>query len=1069
MHAELKCVACKGETMSEMEGQKRRRRRRRRAITKRIVDEHGNVKVKKFTRRKSRFQIPGLTAQRVPSLLLGLSFGFYATMAYYESKGIINDDSSGIFGFFHGFFQNLNPVLKLVLAGTVGTAIATFFGYALFTQGFKIKRWGKAFRQLVSIGVLILVISSIISPFVNEPNIVRQISDEDFQPRTETFDLSGLSSPFYDELLNSFLDLLGGLDPDIANQIVANITPTDNFGLDPTRDIYLFRWQVSETWDTATNDFKKADETTTLDFNGFDPGNEPLDPDNLRTFEIDNSYLTIGSTYSQPLVSFWNSEEGSTLTSPDNFSLKSSDPTITATKMDVFNDVNEQPIVDAKFSKSSSSGAISMPAYWKAEDKQSIGSGSVKLSELESLLGQAPSSRFPSSKLQNNGEGIKKFWGKDSLPTNYIWKDQQIGQQDAFTRKYNEFDQIFTDSTSVYAAIITIHSFIQDAVLKAYQSGSLNLDPVNGQGDFSGDTDKGHYFYEALENDLPWGLKEMLPGYVNMLRSFGIPSRVVLGFAGGTIDSNKISLQMLNIHYWIEALIPWRDDNGNLRWSWGIFNPIPIFSALQSGQIAYGRNALATSASLNVDFTSGESIPGIDFKLQTMGAKFQLNVSAGYGGVPASGQTVKLKLLDENDQNLLTQGLPSDLTNFGTDLPDAVLNDKGYALINGSVNYRGNLTIGDTNVATVKAVDIDAALNPGSGNPVNGYAILAIFGFNFNFTATGWVKNGTLVANILGLQTGTIPGVDAPGSVVVPTVSFTLSATLFDANGTDPENAIANESISLMLFTKDQFDQLDTTSTSTLDNAQNYAAGLLTDSALVTQKTDNQGNVLWVVTFPLNDNNYPVDDAIYLFLMQWKGSTVFSNPVSVLVTIRAQMDTFGYFNQSILQATQSFDTWYVNITLTSLTGILTDPLPIKGVPVDILFVNQLDFDSAGVVTYQDLVNFLSGQTEGATYYNLSIATSGHPNTRTNPLPVTDKNGTVQANILMKASEVAAGFFYYVIVVVDEFEIFTIVKNGTDTDSFKFGVAGAPGYASTQSASLSWTPQIELFMKEEKMA
>ncbi len=1051
--------------MSISEGKSNRKRRRKRGITRRVVDEHGNVIVKRYTRRQSKIRIPGLTARKIPSLMLGLVFGFYAMLAYYESKGVLANSENSLLQYFHEFFLSMNPVVKIFAAGTIGIALSTFFGYAFFTQGFKIKNWGKAFRQLVSILLVILVASSILSPFLTEPGIVRQISDEDFQPRTDEFDLSGLNSPFYDELLNSFLDLLGGLDPDIAYQVVANITPTDSFGLDPTRDIYLFRWQVSETWDPVANDFIKADETTILPFSGFDPGTQSLDPDSLRSFEVDNAYLTAVTSYSQPLVSFWNSEEGATIANTSQFSLKSSNPDIQLSSLDVNNDVNEQPIVNAKFSEASSSGAISFPAWWKAEDVQGISSGAVSLGELESLFGQAPSDRFPSSKLANNGEGISNFWGRNSLPKNYIWADQELGKEDAFTRKYNEFDKIFTESTSVYAAIMTIHTFIQNAVLEAFNNNYLNFDPIEGQGDFAGTTDKGHYFYEAIENNLPWGLREMLPGYVNMLRSFGIPARVVLGFAGGTIDSSKITLQMLNRHYWVEALIPWRDDTGTLHWSWGILNPVPIFSALQSEQIAYGRNALGGGSSLKVDVVTGEeSVSGVPIKLQQMGENFQVNISADFSGVPASGQNIQLKLLDDNDQSQLLSGtLPTDLSNFGLDLPSITLNDRGYYLLNGTVDYEGNMTVNGTEVTTIKPININAALNPGLGEPVNGYAILALFGFTYNFTAIAWLKNGTLVASFVGLQTSPIPGVDAPGTVVTPTVQFSIASTLYKADGATQGNEIVGENLTLLLYTQTQYENLDLTSLTDTQGAKTYAEGILDAQTPATQQTDTQGSTQWDITFPLNDPSYPVDDEIYIFIVQWEGSTVFSLPLSVLVSLRAQMDTVSYFNTSVLSSGQTVDTWYSNITLTSLAGVLIDPLPIHGVPVDILLVNKLDFDNAGVTTYSDLQSFLSGQTEGTTFYNLSNPTL-HPNVLTlGGVPITDNNGFVQAQIKIAANEIAAGFFYYILAVADEFSIFTILKNGTDTTNFQFGVAGAP---SLQDISITNPMSIEIVAKYE---
>ncbi len=1041
-----------GEKMSDVKA-RRRRRRGKRAVTRRVLDEHGNVIVKRFRRRETRIKIPGLTAKKVPQLMLSLLLGSYAGILYLKKEGTLATSNNSLLQSVSEFLDSIEPLVAVFVTGSIGIALSSFLAYALFSQGFKVKRWGKAFRQFVTIWIILLVASSIVSPLINEPNVVRQIPEDQFKPRDDEFDLSQLSSPFYDELLDSFLDLLGGIDPDLADQIIANITPADGLGLDPSQDIYLYRWQVSETWDPASNDFKKADETTTMPFTSFDSKFSSLafSTDNLRKFTFDNAFLTIGTSYTQPLVSFWNSEYGATFGSTSSATTISSTSESTLESLTIVNDLNEQPIVTAKFSQAGASGAIRMDSYWKSEDKSGIAKGSATIGELSSLYAQVPTDRFPEKK--RSVDAISKTWGQDSLPggANYVWQDQQVGVEDAFTRQYNKFSQSISSSTSVYSATLIIHNFIQQAVLNGLNSGTISLDPVQGQGDFAGTSDKAHYFYQALEEGGSWGLKELLPGYINMLRSFGIPARLALGFAGGTIDtsSQKISLQLLNLHYWVEVLIPWRDDSNNLHWSWGIFNPIPIYSQLLAGNIAYGRNALSAGATIELEPLTGKDAgSGLEFKLQTMGEQLQVNVSANFEGIPAANQVLDLKFLNEDDYNSVQSGtIPADPASIGLDIGTIKLNSEGFAIFNASVDFNGNVTINGTSVTQVEAVNLNAALNPGLGQSANVYAIAAIFGFSFNFTAVAWVKNGTLTLRSTNLPEQSIPNFNQIGALASPLMNIELESTLFNAQGQNPGNEIANETVSLLLFSQADFQSLDlaTISPSTIDSAKSYAEGIMQDPVNASRTTANDGTGNWTVVFPLSDPSYPVDDEIYVFMVYWEGSTVFSEAFPIYVTLKADMTNSAFFNQSVLTAGQIINNWVVNTTITTL-ALGANPAPIANTPVDILFVNKNDFDNDGVTTYNDLVTFLSTRTEGVDYYNLSITTSHSQVLTVGGRPTTDSNGFVSAQLNVNTSQIAAGFFYYVLAVSSIFELFKQIHNGTDSSPFQFGVQGAPSFS-----------------------
>ncbi len=1024
------------------------KKRKKKGITIRTLDKEGNVVIKKFRRKEPRIKLPSIPPKKIPQITFGAIFGTYALIAYLDSIGSFTNSSNGLFRGIHSFFTTMNPILQFAITGIVGTTIATFLGYAIFTQGFNPKKWNKSFRQLVTITIVVLIFTSLISPFFIEPYIVRQIPDNQFKPNNTQFDLSKLTSPFYDELSNALMKLLNGMTPNLANQIVANVTPTDGLGLNPQRDIYLFRWQISDTWDPTANDFKQGDTVTTMPFIPTTVPTTGQDPSSLRSFQISNSYYTIGSTYNQPLLSFWNSLYGSQLADTKSYSYFSNN-NVSLVSSSVVRGVNEQPRISAKFSQSTSQGGIVVPAVWKAEDKSSISSRSVPLSQISNYFAGIPSDRVPATKLQSNGAGVSSTWGVNSLPgqQNYIYQNQQIGVADAFTRKYNEFKNSFAGNTSVYSATVAVTNFIQSVILDAYQKGTLSLDPVQGQPTTGGSTDKGHYFYQALESNgaLSWGLKELLPGYVNMLRSFNIPTRLVLGLAGGAIQGNEIQLKMKDIHYWVESLIPWQNSTGTY-YSWAIFNPIPIFSQLANGIVAYGRNAMSTQTKIKVSTTSGKSsVPQIPFNLQTFGNNFQINVSASLSGSPAANQNLLMKFYDEQTLLQVQSGSIKDPTTAGITFGNFQTNSKGYYLLNGTVNDLGNLTIGTstTVITTVKAMDIAAAINPGSGLPTNGYGIAAISGLSYNYTGIGWIRNGTSVLVGEKLVPQTISGVNATGYIVTPEVGFNLVTTLYKSSTQSPSNVMSSQSVSLLLFTQSQYNSLNLANLgqTAISNAKSFAQGIMTVGSNPST-TNSTGNSKWKMTFSFNKSaTYPVNDQIYFFLAYWEGTSIFSNPVAVLVSSQAAMLNSAYFNTSVISSGKIYNTWQVNTTMLSVATLLAQPAGIANAPLQYMFVNKALYDGAGITDYNSFATFIAGQTESSAYYNLSKVVT-HPTTYASGGLITDSLGNASSTLNVNASDIGAGQ-YYVIVVSDGFSRYNLIKNGTSSTFFVISVASPP--------------------------
>ena len=143
-------------------------------ITRRIRDAEGNIIVKRYKRKTASVPIK-IPWDRTPSIISGSVSGAYAYL--------INQFNSGSLGsslFFpeisqeiSTFFSSLEGIASLFLTGSLAVGLGTFLGWSLLTQGFKVKRWGVAARQLIAISAMLLFTTAIFSSFINEAGIFR--------------------------------------------------------------------------------------------------------------------------------------------------------------------------------------------------------------------------------------------------------------------------------------------------------------------------------------------------------------------------------------------------------------------------------------------------------------------------------------------------------------------------------------------------------------------------------------------------------------------------------------------------------------------------------------------------------------------------------------------------------------------------------------------------------------------------------------------------------------------------------------------------------------------------------
>jgi transglutaminase-like putative cysteine protease len=75
-----------------------------------------------------------------------------------------------------------------------------------------------------------------------------------------------------------------------------------------------------------------------------------------------------------------------------------------------------------------------------------------------------------------------------------------------------------------------------------------------------------------------------------MLRSQGIPSRVVLGYRGAEeVSDGKYEIRSSNAHSWVEAMIPRPRPDGEPAWHWLTLDPTPSTEEMEETEFQWGR------------------------------------------------------------------------------------------------------------------------------------------------------------------------------------------------------------------------------------------------------------------------------------------------------------------------------------------------------------------------------------------------------------------------------------------------------------------------------------------------
>lgn len=990
-------------------------RKKKRGIARRTVDEQGNVQIKKFKRRggPARFKIsdiPALKAHRIPTTIIGSGFVGYGGLAYAYKEGALATSDSGLAGSIANFFQGLNPAIAPFLAGTIGFGLATLIGYTLVTQGLKVRKYGIPFRQLTSLLVAFLVVSSVLSPFLNDPGNVRQVPDDQLEDWDPGFDLSGLSSPdLSDILIDGLMGLLDGLDPDLATDNLLRVESAD--GLDIAEDdYYLFRWKTEEKWNSETGSYTTDDSGEILPFVDYDDVDFALgDPDEARKFRMNFVYFSLTSSLSSELVGPWNSELGVPL-SEEGFDVKlnvtgDNPQSILNGNPTLYRAHNENPLVSASLGQTTSSGYIQYDAYWQADRKSEIAANSIGVNDIQPFVEQYSSelqNRIPQSYIANRQRtdeldntvtvtGVSTKFGKYSLPAlagtkavdyfNTLFNPNAA----AFAAQRDEFVQSLGPNPSIFTTAVAVTSFVQTTLLQALANDQVSLDLTNSQPDASGGVDKGHFFYQALENDAQWGLKDFLPGYINMLRSLGVPARLVTGFAGGTPDGPQaLQFALQNAHFWAEVLIPWLDDEGNPHFSWAIFNPIPIFSALANDQtnFQFGKNAMPTLTTIDITPQTGITQTGGDaeeYRIQETGTNFTYVTEVNFeGGGPAEGQTIDMRMIpdsevDVNDIESVVQSF-IDGNEPGFSIGRYATNESGMFEINGFMDFDGNMDIYHPNGTTlnfpnINRINIEAFLSGDPDVAFGVYALVGSLGLSANATVAGWLNNGTLSAEILDETTSfTFPGTGLNNVYqLYPSENYTVQARL---ENTDQTRPLTNETLQLMMFDETSFNNLDLEDITSLQEANllnpdnpNTAQSLIRDGGTFERTTDNDGYANWTIQWGHN-TPVPTENDAYAFIILWPAALVFTqDPIATVISSSGNISLSISNNASFIQTSAGYDqyngnpndNYEFNSTLKQINADLLNPFAdpevfaLEGESLTLYMINASDIGSVDFV------------------------------------------------------------------------------------------------------------------------
>lgn len=1017
------------------------KRKRRRGVTKTIVDEHGNVRVVKFKKRKTRTnplsKVQAFKPKRIPTTLLGTVSLLFAGAAQTYAAGSVESYFGGASSLVYSIFDSMEIFYRAIFTNIAAVGVFGFLGYALITQGISIKKYGIAFRQVMSVIFAYLIISSVLSPFINYPGDIRQIRDE--SDRTDVIDTSGLTSPFFNPQW----------DGDIPNldQILLNLTVDDGAPLDAQRDAYLIKWQTQEKWDPISNDFVQGDTATTQTLNSVDTSNLTILPnageDTVRKFKASTLYFTVASSFSGALLAPWNSEIGPTLVKSNLKMVSKDGEDVLAGTPTVYKTLNEDPSISASLSQSGTSGGIIYDAYFIAEKKSLITSTPYKISDYNTILPSLKnkySDRIPDVLFDTITEGTETYtgidtvWGKKSLPDSYF---QAGGDADFFIAQYNQFrSSLGGDQAGIYATVVAVTNFMQQKMLDKLQTDPNMLSYENLDTDFAGSIDRGLYFYKAINTPgLDWGLLDFMPAYINMLRALGVPARQVTGFAGGQISGNTLQYSLEHSLRWAEVLIPWKDGSED-KLSWGMFNPIPIPSLLSNGIIEFGRNSLGSSATIDLSIDSGESISGSPIKLQQMGDDFNISVDVSFEGVPAGGQAVQVLLLNQDQLNSLqsnpdiSSGIP------GTELGTFTTDDNGRFSVSGNVDFQGKMTLDqlpDPNV-TIESVDVTAFLNSDLNNLEDGanvYGIAAILGFSIGINGTAWLRNGTISVTS-SLVDVNIPSIEGQGYITTPFQNITFTATLRDQDGIDP---IANESLNFYLLEESaasslDFNNLDFT---VLQNETMISRTSPGDVSPNPVRTDTSGQASVTINFDDPFGTTPGSDDVYVLIVEWKGNLVYSEPIGLLVSLQSSLSSEGSFPPGIqfVGTNEPSDPWILNATLISTTALLGGSTPgISGIAMKLVAVEYDFYNGLTINTYNDFDTNVLQSTSfvyilGASDYTINSGSL-----------TTDANGKVSVNITIIGTRIA-NEDYYLFFYSDDVQEFSQITDAATSNPFVF--------------------------------
>ena len=882
---------------------------KRRKIVRRRIDSKGTITSQELSNRKlhrfNPFNFAPFKLHRLPFTILGCAIIFYSALSWFASNNQLMSYSGIFTNELNVWFTGLNDLIRTITLNVAFILVLSFFGYALITQALKINRYPRALAQFSAIIFLFLLLLSIFLPIINSIQSPSHESNEDFSQWEPNFDTSRLSSPFFGDGLGDLSDLLNGLNDTLRDDILINMSVADGFGLIPSRDQYLLRWKVDDVWNPGQNTYTTSSTSNALPFTPFTSQAtfSPDDMNGLRKFSTQSALYALSSSFINEIVAPWNSQSTSLLSNTFNAFVNTEDVGGTYSN---WKTLNEVPYIEMNLQQSQVYGQLQYDSYWKAENKLDIQTKSVKLSELETSLATLSTSatdRIPADLFEYNVEngiqttGINRTWGIHSLPDNYF--NPNNTQATDFVNQYNKFrSETRGENAATFEIAQLVTSFIQKEVIEAFNEGSLSLSLNSSQPEASGAIDAGHYFYYALNNDLAWGIRELLPGYINMLRALGLPTRLVTGFAGGNFtdvdnDGNLDTLQfsLENVQFWAEVLLVWTDSFGEKQLSWGIFNPMPILSAFVNHNVLhYGRNSLSAAANVSVEITSGTPLSNFSTSTESLNysttvqhfnENFQATAKLSYGDVSVPNRNLEFFLLPSSSIDIQNPQITSETLNSAVSLGIRTTNSTGHATLSGFTDLDGKLTFQDdveTTVQINETLNLTTLQNQEFSN-IGGYFVIAANGIDFSYNFTGWLNDGNLNLSFspeISIYSNYI-------SVLTHNVNISLSAKLTDTLG----RPLENKTVSLHILSESQYTSYLAKKTNspfdtTFFEDSNILSAISQDNGNP-KKTNQEGKSEWLVNFD-NPDVAPVDGRVYYFIVEWDNNFVISNALTAYVT-----------------------------------------------------------------------------------------------------------------------------------------------------------------------------------------